>query len=67
MWAGWSIIPCIFQEGEAGSNVIELLNHVSWKVLEGGHGLVIYCGGQGCNGFIVPDDAQSVETGGEED
>ena len=52
---------------ETGSNVIELPNHFSWKVLEGGHGLVIYCGGQGCNGFVVPDDAQSGDTGGEEE
>ena len=28
---------------------------------------VIYCGGQGCNGFVVPDDAQSGDTGGEDE
>ena len=64
--AGWTIVPCIFQDDETGSNVIELLNHVSWEVQERGHGLVINICGQDCNSFVIPY-TQSGEAGREED
>ena len=61
MRAGWPIVPCIFQDGETGSNVIKLLIYVSWEVQERGHGMVIsICG---CYSFVVLYVAQGGEAG----